>query len=214
MLTVWGRADSSNVQAVMWCVAELGLDYTRHDVGHRYGGTDTAEYLAMNPNGTVPTLRDGSNPPLWESAAIVRYLANVYGSSPFWPDDPVARTNVDRWGEWSKVNVALQFTGAVFWKFTRTAPKDRDPKAIAQAMDALEAKLAIAEAQLKQHAFLAGDDFTLADIMLGHTLFRYFTIEVTRADLPALAAYYARLQERAPFREHVMVSYDALKVTD
>lgn len=70
MLKVWGRKSSSNVQALMWCVGELGLPYERVDVGHTYGGNDTQEFLAMNPNGTVPVVRDGDGQALWETGAI------------------------------------------------------------------------------------------------------------------------------------------------
>jgi glutathione S-transferase len=83
MLTVWGRRSSSNVQALMWCIGELGLSYRRHDdAGHIYGVTDTPAFLAMNPNGTVPVLRDGDGQPLWETGAILRYLAGRYGAAP------------------------------------------------------------------------------------------------------------------------------------
>ena len=97
MLTVWGRKSSSNVQAVMWCIGELGLAYRRHDVGHSYGGNDTPAFLAMNPNGTIPVLRDGDGPPLWESGAILRYLCGRYAAPSFWPLDPIARAEVDMW---------------------------------------------------------------------------------------------------------------------
>ena len=76
MLTVYGRADSSNVQAVMWCIAELGLPHERYNIGHRFGGTNTPEFIAMNPSGMVPVLVDGEGFALWESSAILRYLAN------------------------------------------------------------------------------------------------------------------------------------------
>lgn len=99
MLEVWGRKSSSNVQALMWCIGELGLPYQRHDVGHRFGGTDSDEFYALNPNRTIPVLRDGDLPPLWETGAILRYLANRYAPDEFWPADLIARTNVDRWME-------------------------------------------------------------------------------------------------------------------
>jgi len=213
MLTVWGRADSSNVQAVMWGIAELGLPCTRLDVGHRFGGNDTPEFLAMNPNGTVPVLRDGDGPAIWESAAVLRYLASRYGTDPFWPEDPAARAPVDQWAEWAKLNVAQAFTGPVFWRVVRTAPAKRDPAAIRAGVSALEAKLAIAEPRLAAHPYLVGDEMTLADILFGHVLYRYYDIEIDRAEFPALAAYYARLTERPAYREHVMLSYDALRVT-
>ena len=211
MLTVWGRRTSSNVQALMWCIGELGLPCLRHDVGHRFGGTDTEAFVRLNPNRTVPVLQDGSDPPIWETGAILRYLAARYGSEEFWPSDPRARAQVDKWAEWAKLNVAIAFTVPVFWRVVRTPAKDRDPGAIRKALAALEAKLAIAEARLREHRFLAGAAFTLADIQFGHVLHRYFDLPLERADLPALARYHAGLSERPAYREHVMVSYDELR---
>lgn len=212
MLKIWGRTDSSNVQALMWCVGELGLPYERIDAGHRFGVNDTPAFLAMNPNGTVPVLQDGANPPLWETGAILRYLANRYGRAPFWPEELLARTEVDRWAEWSKINVALGFTAPVFWKVVRTPASQRDPAAIAAAVATLETKLRIAEDRLARHDYLVSDEFTLADIQFGHLLYRYYDIDIARADLPALRAYYDRLTTRPAYRTHVMVSYDGLRV--
>jgi glutathione S-transferase len=214
MLTVWGRKTSSNVQALMWCIGELGLAYERHDAGHRFGGTETKEFLAMNPNGTVPVLRDGAGAPLWETGAILRYLAARYGRAPFWPADGPARAHIDKWAEWAKINVTLGFTEPVFWRVVRTAPAKRDKAAIGEAVGRLDRILAIAEAQLSRGAFLAGDDFTLADIQLGHVLFRYFDIAITRPERPALRRYYDALATRPAFREHVMLSYEELRVLD
>ncbi|MCZ8150428.1 MAG: glutathione S-transferase family protein [Roseomonas sp.] len=214
MLTVWGRKTSSNVQALMWCIGELGLPYQRHDAGHRYGGTDTPSFLAMNPNGTVPVLRDGAGEPIWETGAILRYLAARYGSAPFWPRDDVARARIDQWAEWAKINITLGFTAPIFWRVVRTAPADQDPVAISQAVAKLDKLLDIAEAQLSRAAFLAGDDFTLADIQFGHVLFRYFDIPIARRDRPMLRRYYDSLATRPAFREHVMVSYEELRVLD
>lgn len=214
MLTVWGRKTSSNVQALMWCIGELGLPYVRHDAGHRYGGTDTPSFLAMNPNGTVPVLRDGVGEPIWETGAILRYLAARYGAPPFWPCDGVARTRIDQWAEWAKINITLGFTAPIFWRVVRTAPAKQDPVAISQAVAKLDKLLDIAEAQLSGGAFLAGDDFTLADIQFGHVLFRYFDIPIARRDRPVLRRYYDSLATRPAFREHVMVSYDELRVLD
>lgn len=212
MLTVWGRANSSNVQSVMWCIGELGLPYVRHDAGHRYGVNDTPEFLAMNPNGTVPVLRDGDGEPLWESAAILRYLASRNAKAPFWPEEGMARAHVDKWAEWSKVNFTMSFTVPIFWRVVRTAPAEQDPVEIDRAVARLHKILAIAEAQLSRNAFLAGDAFTLADVQFGHLLFRYFDIPITRQALPALRRYYDALTTRPAYREHVMVSYDELRV--
>lgn len=210
MLTIWGRATSSNVQAVMWTVGELGLEHERLDRGHVFGGLDTPEFLAMNPNGLVPVAQDGDDEPLFESAAIVRYLAARYGGEEFWPREPAPRAQVDKWAEWAKTTVGAAFTLPVFWLAVRTPPAERDPATLERNVRALDARLDIAEAQLAQNAFLAGENFTLADVMFGHMLYRYYDMDIPRAAHPALKRYYAGLSERPAFREHVMVSYDSL----
>ena len=213
MLTIWGRKTSSNVQALMWCVGELDLPHIRHDAGHRFGGLDSDAFAALNPNRTIPVLRDGDGPVLWETGAILRYLAARYADDAFWPSDPLHRAEIDKWAEWAKLNVAMNFTGPVFWRVVRTAPSDRDPTAIRAALDALEIKLAIAETQLAAHRHLAGDRFTLADIQLGHVLYRYFDIAIDRKPLPNLARYYDELTKRPAYHAHVMVPYDALRAS-
>lgn len=214
MIKIWGRASSSNVQAVMWAIEELGLSCERHDVGFIYGGNDTAEFLAMNPNGTIPVMQDGENPPIWETGAILRYLSSQYADDIFWPKNQQARSQVDQWAEWAKIDIALKFTAPIFWRVVRTAPSKRDAKAIQSAILNLDGSLAIAEQQLEKHLFLASSDFTLADIQLGHLLYRYFDIAIDRSVFPKLKAYYDRLCDRPAFVKHVIVSYDELRVED
>ncbi|MEQ9490771.1 MAG: glutathione S-transferase family protein [Alphaproteobacteria bacterium] len=214
MLQVWGRKSSSNVQAVMWCIAELGLAYERIDAGFTYGVVDTPAYRSMNPNGTVPTLVDGDNPPLWESGAILRYLANVYAPESFWPSDLVRRAETDKWAEWSKLNIALGFTRPIFWQVVRTAPSKRNMDKAENALTMLSRHLDIADEQLAVAPFLAGHDLTLADIQFGHCLFRYYDIDIDRQDHANVRAYYDRLCGREAYREHVMVSYEELRVFD
>ena len=211
MLNVYGRADSTNVQAVMWCIGEIDIPHKRFDIGHRFGGTDTPEFIAMNPNRMVPVLVDGEDSALWESGAILRYLANRYAQAPFWPSDPSERAQVDKWAEWSKVSVATNFTVPIFWALVRTPPDRRDYHALKRAIRKFEDCLKIANQQLSQHRYLAGDDFSLADVVLGHILYRYFDIDIERAELPHLRACYDHLAQRSQYLTHVMVSYDALR---
>ena len=213
-LTIWGRKTSSNVQALMWCVGELGLPYTRHDIGHRFGGNDTPQFLALNPNGTVPVLRDGEQKPIWETGAIIRYLATRYGSESFWPSDIVQRALVDQWAEWAKINVTLSFTGPIFGQIVRTAPSRQDAGAIDRAIQKLDRLLDIAEMQLSSAPFLAGEAFTVADIQFGHVLYRYFDIDIPRPPRTHLQRYYEALRTRPAFIEHVAVSYEELRVLD
>ncbi|WP_299349755.1 glutathione S-transferase [uncultured Shimia sp.] len=213
MLTIWGRKTSSNVQAVMWAVGELGLEHVRHDAGHTYGVVDSVAFYTLNPNRTVPVIEDDGIAPLWETGAILRYLGRRYGQGTLWPVDMVEQAEVDKWADWAKLNVAMNFTVPVFWRAVRTAPDQQDTDAIAVALATLEDKLAIAETQLTKQRYLASGTLTLADIQLGHVLYRYFDIDIPRPNLPALEAYFERLTERPAFREHVMVSYDELRVT-
>ena len=101
MLEIWGRRNASNVIPVMWAIGELDIPYLRHDVGGSFGGLDTAEYLAMNPNGRIPTITDDGCI-LWESNAIIRYLSAKYGEGSLWNPDPAIRSSADRWMEWFK----------------------------------------------------------------------------------------------------------------
>ena len=214
MLKVWGRKSSSNVQALIWCIGELNLAYERIDAGFVYGLVDTTAYLSMNPNGTVPTLQDGSDPPLWETGAILRYLANTYATGEFWPADRIGRASVDKWAEWSKMNIALNFTAPVFWRVVRTPPSKQDPAAIREALRALDRFLDIAETRLSVWPYLAGEHFTLADIQFGHCLFRYFDIDIERTQHRYVRRYYDALTARPAFQEHVMLAYEELRETD
>lgn len=212
MLKIWGRKTSSNVQALMWCVGEIGLPYQRQDVGHIYGGTDTDEFFSINPNRTVPVLQDRDHPPLWETGAILRYLANTYADdTEFWPSNPIARANVDRWAEWAKINITLGFTAPIFWRVVRTPLSQREPQLINSAVEKFEKILEIAEDRLGNYQFLSGEKFSLADIQFGHVLYRYYDIQINRSALPNLRKYYEKLTARPSYREHVMVSYEELR---
>jgi glutathione S-transferase len=213
MLQVWGRASSSNVQAVMWTIGELGLPCERFDKGHIHGGLETVEFLEMNPHGHIPVIRDGNAPPIWETGAIIRYLAASYGDEIFWPRDPAKRAKADMWAECVKSSVSGLFTVGVFWAVVRTTDTERDEAALTRSLVELESQFAIAEAQLIEHPYLAGSHFTPANILLGHILFRYYDIDIPRASLPALADFYARISKRPVFQEHVMVSCEMLRIT-
>lgn len=211
MIKVWGRASSSNVQAVLWCLTEIEVEYHRVDAGFTYGVTDTQEYLQMNPNGVVPTIQDGDHPPMFESCAICRYLVNVYDKDKIWPAEQTQRAQVDMWAEWSKLNVAQNFSIPLFWPMVRLPPEKSNPETLENALIKLNKFLAIADDRLARNRFLVSDNFTLADIIFGHSLYRYFDIDIPRAEFNNLARYYQLLTERAAFRDTVMVSYEELR---
>jgi glutathione S-transferase len=210
MITVWGRATSSNVQIVVWALAELGLPFTRHDVGGKFGGTDTPEYGRMNPNRLVPVLQDGDLT-LWESAAIVRYLGAKYGPADFWPADPAARAQIDKWAEWSKTSFGPILLTGLFWPLIGVPEGQRDLAGIKAASARIGNLARIIDDRLADGPYLGGDHPSFADTIFGTLLYRYFTLDFDRADTPNLRAYYDRLTQRPAYAEHVMISYDSLR---
>ncbi|MBP0495429.1 glutathione S-transferase family protein [Pararoseomonas indoligenes] len=207
-LVIWGRANSVNVQKVLWCCDELGLAFDRRDAGMKFGVVDTPEYRAMNPNGRVPTLVDG-DVVLWESHSILRYLAlrqieRDTGARSIYPDGPAARARVNRWLDWV-LSTLQPAERALFWGMVRTRPDDRDMSAIDAAAKASGEAWQVLDAHLAHgHPYAEGDSLTLADIALGAYARRWFGVEVKhRPDLPRLQAWYERLGERPPFQRHV-----------
>jgi glutathione S-transferase len=205
---VWGRATSSNVMKVLWALGELALPFQRVDVGGSFGQTDTPDYRAMNPTGLVPTLQeDGFT--LWESNAIVRYLAHAHAAgSPLWPNDPHARAKIDHWMDAQQTVLNRPMSG-VFWGLVRTPPDKRDLTAIATAIEDTARAWRLIEPHLQRHNFIAGADFTLADIPWGVHAHRWFNMDylgLARPDLPSLRAWYDRLCERPAYRQHVMAT--------
>jgi glutathione S-transferase len=207
-ITLWGRASSANVQKVLWALAELGLACEHIPLGGRFGGNAAPEYLAMNPNGKVPTLRDGGLV-LWESHAIVRYLAARYGTGSLWPTDPVDRAECDRWTDWTATTFQPCWID-VFWRHYRTPPEARDTKRIAGAIEATERCFAIMDGQLRRTAFLAGETLTYADIVAGVAMFRWTTMGVEIVPHANVERWHGRLRARAPYREAVEVDYSEL----
>ena len=195
----------------MWAAAEVDLEVERIDVGGNFGGTDTVEFRTMNPNGLIPVLQDGDLV-MFESAAILRYLGAQYGSGSFWPENPKSRAHLDSWAEWTKTTLCPVLIYQVFWTLVRIPKADRDPVLLASQIKELGRLMTLAADELGENAYLGGQELSFADVMFGHTLYRYFTLEIERPDLPNLLAYYERLQSRPAYREHVMVDYSALRV--
>jgi len=194
----------------MWGAAELGIPVDRLDYGFNFGGTDSPEFKAMSPHGLVPVLRDGDTV-IWESCAILRYLAAQYGDGgAFWPADPGARSRVDMWAEWGKTTLISTLINQVFWPLVRMAADERDPVAVDAGIAKVGRLLEVLGDQIAGD-FILGDTLTLADVVIGNILFRWFTLEIDRPANAAVEAYYDRLTKRPAFAEHVMVDYSILR---
>ncbi|WP_095095076.1 glutathione S-transferase family protein [Pseudomonas sp. Irchel 3A5] len=210
MLQVWGRRSSFNVQKVMWLIGELDLPHEHIPAGGAFGLKDTPEFLAMNPHGRVPVIRDSDGTVVWESHSILRYLAARYGGPDFWSDDPARRSQVDRWMDWSQTTLQPEFLTGVFWGFYRTPEAQRDVKAIERNVALCAQYFQLLNQVLSDQDFLAGQHLTLADIPAGTHLYRYFNLDIARPNVPHVEAWYQRLQASLAFREHVMIPFDDL----
>ena len=167
MLKIWGRTTSSNVQKVLWCCAELGIEYDRVDLGGPFGGNRDPEYLRLNPNGLVPTVNDGDLV-MWESNTICRYLCTTRNGDsalsarsgrahPCRALDGLAALG-DRRRRWGRCCSG--------WSARR--PETRDAGAIEAARRRAITAWTIVDDALDGQPYLAGDALTLAEIVARH----------------------------------------------
>ena len=202
MLKILGRNNSVNVIKVLWCAAELGLDFVRTDIGGAFGGNDQPEYLAKNPMGRVPTVEDGDLI-LWESQAIVRYLAATHGIGTLWPEDPGERALSDLWMDWYTAHLHPPMT-TIFWGLVRTVEANRDNDAIAAAKVEAGKLWSVLDQHLEGRDFVNGDQLTIGDFPAGAAAFRYYSLVEERPTMPNLDRWYAALGEMPAYRKHVM----------
>ena len=196
---IWGRLSSVHVQKVVWCADELGLAYERIDVGGSFGGNRTPEYLAMNPNGLVPVLEEDGFV-LYESNAIVRYLAARDSRRALWPEDLRKRADADRWMDWQ----ATAFTPAMrdaFMQLVRTPAEKRNAALVEASRAESERLAAILDAQLSRNRYVTAGGFTAADIVVGCAAHRWLNLPLAREPRPHIERWYAELKSRPGSRQ-------------
>jgi glutathione S-transferase len=210
MLKIWGRRSSFNTQKVLWLVGELGLEHEHIPAGGDFGRLDEPSFRTMNPHGKVPVIEDGETI-VWESHACLRYLAARHGQGRFWADDPAHRSAIDGWMDWSHTTLQPDFLMGIFWGYYRTPEAQRDWAAINHSLARCAAHFGLLDRMLADRPFLLGDRFSLADIPIGTALYRYFELDIDRPALPNVTGWYERLQQRASYREHVMLPFGELR---
>ncbi|HEY6992386.1 MAG TPA: glutathione S-transferase family protein [Xanthobacteraceae bacterium] len=202
MIKIWGRSTSVNVQKVMWAVGELGLPHERIDIGGPFGKNREPAYLAMNPNGLVPTLEEDGFL-LWESNSIVRYLAAKYGAGTLEPADLRTRARAGSWMDW-QLTVAGPALTPVFWGLVRTPAEKRDHAAIEAGKVKTMAAMTILDAQLGKSAYVAGETLTMGDIPVALMAYRFRRLVPERAGLDNLERWFTAIEQRPAFKQHVL----------
>jgi glutathione S-transferase len=200
MLKIWGRTNSINVQKVLWTCAELGLPFERIDAGMQYGVNNTPEYRAMNPNGLVPLIDDDGFL-LWESHAIVRYLARRHGLGSLCPADPQTAADADRWMEWYSTTL-WNHMKPVFWILIRTPPEKRNMAEVEDNRQKLAGYLAMADAHMANNEYFTGAAFTMADIPHAVLAHRWFSVPIERPALPHYERWFKAVSARPGFVKH------------
>jgi glutathione S-transferase len=194
MLRILGRVTSINARKVLWAADELGLAYEHEVWGKPDRDPNVAEFLALNPNGTVPVVIDDGFV-MWESNAILRYLAEK-ADSDLLPSKPQERALVDQWLTWqaTELNIAWSYVGRAR---LRNFPPNPDPARIAESIAAWTRAMQILEARLQTSGeYVANGRFSLADIVIGLSTHRWKSVAFDKPDLPAVDAHYAKMQSR------------------
>jgi glutathione S-transferase len=213
VVRLWGRKTSINVQKVMWTLAELGLAYEHIEAGGAFGRTDSPEFFALNPNRLVPVLEDDGFA-LWESSAIVRYLACRYGKGSLAPEEPHAHALADQWMEWAGSSLYHDIISVCFLGLVRTRAAARNLTAIAEAAKRTGERLLLLDAHLASRSYILGDVLTIADIPAGVLMYRYYSLPIDRPKLPNVEAWHQRLRSRPEYLANVEIDYSPLKVAD
>jgi len=202
MLTLLGRSPSINVRKVLWLCAEMQLPIAHEEWGTPQLPLDQPLFLSLNPNAQVPVLRDGEFV-LWESNSICRYLAGREKRADLLPTTPAARAQVEQWMDWQlgDLNNAWRYA---FMGLVRHSPAHADPALVARSLADWTRLMQILDTQLsKTGAFVTGENFTLADVVIGLSVHRWFMTPLEeRLALPAVDAYYAQLSMRPAFQLH------------
>lgn len=205
-MKIWGRINSTNVRKVLWCAEELGITYERVDAGGAFGLNKEPAYLAMNPNGLVPCLEDDGLV-LWESNAIVRYMARTHGKAPFVPalgtaEGEKAFASADKWLDWAGV-LSGPYRDLVH-NLVRRKAEDRVEAEIERGRTACAEFLKIPDAALAKAPYLSGENLGIGDLALGCMVYVWFNIPLERPALPHLEAWYQRLTVRPAYQKAVM----------
>jgi glutathione S-transferase len=201
MIVVHGRANSSNVQKVLWLLDEIGLPFQRIDRGGPFGGLDDADYRTLNPNGLVPTVIDGDLV-LWESHAILRHYARQHPGAALFPSDAADAARSDMVLDWN-VTTLWPPLGLAYRAVERQG-QPREAAEVQQALDQAGRALDILESLLAGRDYVGGS-FGIGDIAPAISVSRWLFLGRDLARWPAVEAWYRRCSARPAFQARIVV---------
>lgn len=192
MYQLYAFATPNNVKVAIM-LEELGVPYQLHGVNIRKGEQKTAEFLALNPNGKVPVLVDQAAVDfvLTESAAILVYLAEKHGALLAPSGAQRARTFEQLFFHASGLSPAFGQSG-----FFQKMAAEKMPIAIERFHGESKRVLAVLNQVLEKNPYVAGNDYSIADIAHFGWIWRRAFAEVDFADTPAVARWYDSVAQR------------------
>lgn len=202
-IKMWGHRGSSCCQKVLWSADELGLTVELTDAGGGHGGLGAPEYIARNPNRIVPTIDDGGFV-LWESAAILMYLATAYGRGTLEPEDARARGEAYRWIVWQDSTMRPKLLPLNHSWIAVENPMHRHLDELEEKRKAMHGTWTIVERHLQGRDFVAGNKFSMGDIPMGIMAHWWYRMPIDHFDLPNVEAWYKRLHDRPAFQRQVL----------
>lgn len=201
MLKIYGRPNSLNVRKVLWLCEEIGLPYERTDWGRDFRPTSEPEFMKLSIFGVVPVVDDDGFI-IRESNTILRYLCTKHGRTGLYPADLERRAIVEQWMDYGNTDLGSGMRPVFQGKVLGIKPHNI-PEMVAWGAADWNKQMTRLDAHLQSGTpFLAGAEFTLADIPAGLMVHRWMAIYFEKPALPALEAYYRRLGTRPGFARH------------
>ena len=200
MLTVYGRKSSANVQKVHWICLEGNLEFKSINIGGKYGGHTSKEFKQINPNSTIPVLKD-DNFIIYESNSIIKYISDKFNILKSNNQKNTALNN--QWIDWASLAFGSQC--ATFTAHNMLLPiEQRNSAVAAEAKKKIIACFEILNNQLNKNTFILNDELSLADIPIGCWLHRCVILDLKFSEFKSLDRWYRKLKKNKAFEISVI----------
>ena len=202
MLTVYGRKSSANVQKVRWICSEGNLEFKTEIVGGKYGGLTSPEFIRLNPNSTIPVLKDGDFI-LYESNSIIKYISDKFDILRSDTQEKIALNN--QWIDWSSSVFGLNCSHYTLHNILLPIDQ-RNTTLASEAKKKIYSCFELLNKQLEKTNYLLDNELSLADIPVGCWIHRCVVLGLEIAEFKSLEKLYVNLKERSAFRTEVFAT--------